>query len=94
VITEDDEFKRIESEIKRRAAQEPSMTTLRQAAQQALEALQYGKPNKAITILRKALEQPVQEPTPWRDMVVVSLVREGIDKHKARELADHFERNK
>ena len=34
------------------------------------------------------MEQP--EPTPWRDMVVVSLVREGIDKHKARELADHF----
>jgi hypothetical protein len=34
--------------------------------------------------------QPVQEPTPWRDMVVVSLVREGINKHKARELADHF----
>ena len=33
---------------------------------------------------------PVQEPTPWRDMVVVSLVREGINKHKARELADHF----
>ena len=39
-----------------------------------------------------ALEQPVQqaEPTPWRDMVVVSLVREGINKHPARELADHF----
>ena len=30
------------------------------------------------------------EPTIWRDMVVVSLVREGINKHKARELADHF----
>ena len=121
------------------------MTDLRQAAQQALEALQYGKPNKAITILREALErehamhelarlgqeieqeqqaepcigkdprcpcqdgdachykdcvdtkalpvpvaQPEQEPSVWRDMVVVSLVREGIDKHKARELADHF----
>ena len=26
----------------------------------------------------------------WRDMVVVSLVREGINKHRARELADHF----
>jgi len=39
--------------------------------------------------------QPEQEPTQWRDMVVVSLVREGINKHKARELADHFaaERN-
>jgi hypothetical protein len=37
-----------------------------------------------------AQPQPQAEPTIWRDMVVVSLVREGIDKHKARELADHF----
>ena len=45
--------------------------------------------------LREALAQPEQEPSQWRDMVVVSLVREGIDKHRARELADHFaaERN-
>jgi len=34
--------------------------------------------------------QQQAEPSKWRDMVVVSLVREGIDKHKARELADHF----
>jgi hypothetical protein len=34
--------------------------------------------------------QPQAEPSKWRDMVVVSLVREGIDKHRARELADHF----
>jgi hypothetical protein len=45
---------------------------------------------EVITALRKALEQPEQEPTPWRDMVVVSLVREGVNKHRARELADHF----
>ena len=48
---------------------------------------------RVITALREALAQPVQpvqEPTPWRDMVVVSLVREGINKHRARELADHF----
>jgi len=31
-----------------------------------------------------------QEPSQWREMVVVTLVREGINKHKARELADHF----
>jgi hypothetical protein len=31
-----------------------------------------------------------QEPSQWREMIVVSLVREGIDKHRARELADHF----
>jgi len=37
------------------------MTDLRKAAQQALEALHYGKANKAVTILREALEQPVQE---------------------------------
>jgi cytochrome c553 len=40
-----------------------------------------------MTDLRQAAQQ---EPSAWRDMVVVSLVREGIDKHKARELADHF----
>jgi len=113
------------------------MTDLRQAAQQALEALTIysdaqcsPKGRNAITALREALAQPEQEvsclfchskkgcwawqcyscgeiddvqpptlpaaqpePTQWRDMVVVSLVREGINKHKARELADHFERN-
>lgn len=34
--------------------------------------------------------QQQAEPSQWRDMVVVSLVREGINKHRARELADHF----
>ena len=34
--------------------------------------------------------QPAQEPSQWRDMVVVTLVREGVNKHRARELADHF----
>jgi hypothetical protein len=51
-----------------------------------------------MTDLRKAAlkkladigQEIEQEPTQWRDMVVVSLVREGIGKHKARELADHF----
>lgn len=80
------------------------MTTLRQAAQQALEAMETNKytvaelaPHKvvmkfndAITALREALAQPEQEPSQWRDMIVVSLVREGINKHRAKELADHF----
>jgi hypothetical protein len=73
------------------------MTDLRQAAQQALHELEgipfyrkYGvRISTAITALKAALEQQA-EPSQWRDMVVVSLVREGIGKHKARELADHF----
>jgi len=63
------------------------VTTLQKAAQQALEALHYSKV-EAITALREALAQ--QEPTPWRDMIVATLVREGVNKHRARELADHF----
>lgn len=75
------------------------MTDLRAAAQQALEALNLPsmktqqmliQRDEAITTLREALAQPEQEPSEWRDMVVVTLVREGIDKHRARELADHF----
>ena len=107
---EEDEFKRIEAEALRlNQSKEPTMTTLRQAAQQALEALENLQGGctdsddgtvdaltvwcpEVITALRKALEQeqPEQEPTPWRDMVVVTLMREGINKHRARELADHF----
>ena len=99
---------------------------LRQAAQQALEALrEFGyhgsspRWERTANALQAALAQPKQEPTcpkckagvlyecvacssnnyppkpeqepsQWREMVVVSLVREGIDKHRARELADHF----
>ena len=73
------------------------MTTLRQAAQQALEALcEFGyhgsspRWERTSDALREALAQPEQEPSQWREMVVVTLVREGINKHKARELADHF----
>ena len=77
----------------------------KEVMQQALEALENHEGNyklgragcerqeAAITAIKEALAQPplpVQEPTPWRDMVVVSLVREGVNKHKARELADHF----
>jgi hypothetical protein len=33
---------------------------------------------------------PVQEPVAWMEMVVANLVREGVNKHRARELAEHF----
>jgi len=81
VITEDDEWSRIEREIKRRSAQEPSRTTLRQAAQMALEALdklsKLGNGNQdgnsigntiaqeAREHLFTALAQPEQEPVAW-----------------------------
>ena len=67
------------------------MTDLKQAAQQALEALsEFGyhgsspRWERTANALKTALEQPEQEPTQWRDMIVAPLVREGINKHKAR----------
>ena len=35
-------------------------------------------------------EQPAHAPVEWMEMVVANLVREGVNKHKARELAQHF----
>ena len=54
------------------------MTTLRQAAQQALEALQYGKSHKAISILLKALEQPEQELPPEWPLIKNILAEYGL----------------
>jgi hypothetical protein len=35
-------------------------------------------------------KQPTPVPTSWMEMVTANLVREGVNKHKARELAEHF----
>ena len=34
--------------------------------------------------------QPAHVPVEWMEMVTANLVREGVNKHKARELAEHF----
>jgi hypothetical protein len=34
--------------------------------------------------------QPAPVPVEWMETVTANLVREGINKHKARELAEHF----
>jgi hypothetical protein len=36
--------------------------------------------------------QPAPVPVEWMEMVAVNLLREGVNKHKARELAEHFYR--
>jgi hypothetical protein len=47
---------------------------------------------QAIPVLRQAIAQAEkQEPVALQmDVIVVNLVREGINKHRARELAEHF----
>jgi hypothetical protein len=56
------------------------------------DAIKYReKVKQAITVLRQAIEQAEkQEPVAWMEMVVANLVRNGINKHMARELAHHF----
>jgi len=55
----------------------------------------YGLIDENLQRFATLVAEHEQEPSEWRDMVVVTLIREGINKHKARELADHFaaERN-
>jgi hypothetical protein len=48
------------------------------------------KPDAKRRVREALAEQPAQEPAPLRDVMVANLVREGINKHRARELADHF----
>ena len=35
-------------------------------------------------------DEPAPVPVDWMEMVTANLVREGVSKHRARELAEHF----
>jgi hypothetical protein len=50
----------------------------------------YTQIYEAIDALNVELAKPEQEPVAWMEMVVVNLVRLGVVKHKAKELAYHF----
>ena len=41
-------------------------------------------------LLSMLVAQPAPVPVEWMEMVAVNLLREGVNKHKARELAEHF----
>jgi hypothetical protein len=74
---------------------EPAQKFYQPAANEAVEILKslgyvYEPTYTGLAWVAKKSAQLEQEPSQWRDMVVVTLVREGINKHKARELADHF----
>ena len=76
-----------------------STTVALQAAREALKAQQA--PVKPVAfevglvewIGNKLMATPKVTTTPpasWMEMVTANLVREGVNKHKARELAEHF----
>ena len=76
-----------------------STTVALQAAREALKAQQA--PVKPVAfevglvewIGNKLMATPKVTTTPpasWMEMVTANLVREGVSKHKARELAEHF----
>jgi hypothetical protein len=74
---------------------EPAQKFYQPAANEAVEILKslgyvYEPTYTGLAWVAKKSAQLEQEPSQWRDMVVVTLVREGINKHRARELADHF----
>jgi len=62
------------------------------------DGMHHNKPQKRpqncgtgyCSCIECVMEPAQQEPAPLRDAMVANLVREGINKHRARELADHF----
>jgi hypothetical protein len=84
------------------------VTTLREAAQQALEALLddpnklvqisehhwEGKRDLAVIALRAAIAEPVKAvnktPAWWMDGLAATLMREGVNKHRAKEIAKGY----
>lgn len=59
-----------------------------QPAQHSASVLEQNTSNSLETTNQEAQDEPVA----WMEMVVGNLVREGVNKHKARELAQHFKR--
>ena len=62
------------------------------------DGMHHNKPQKRpqncgtgyCSCIECVMEPAQKEPAPLRDAMVANLVREGIGKHRARELADHF----
>jgi hypothetical protein len=70
--------------------QEPVAQSLKDAVFTVLEG--FTLPHDVRKILEAAYYTPPAAPVPveWMEMATANLVREGVNKHKARELAEHF----
>ena len=74
-----------------------NITMPREVVQEALDALEWSwggepmgtKEREAITALRTdlAAEQENKTPAWWMDGLAATLMREGVNKHRAREIA-------
>lgn len=62
-----------------------------EALKLALEALHYSKFNKAVTILREALEQPVQEPVAYDKTEMNSFVIDLYEEKMKEGKHGHYE---
>jgi hypothetical protein len=75
-----------------------STTVALQAAREALKSMsaplacdcKQGQVCGVCDPITPPAAQPAPVPTSWMEMVTANLVREGVNKHKARELAEHF----
>ena len=61
-----------------------------QLREQGFELVDYQVEHDCITGYLSKVTQPAPASASWMEMVTANLVREGVNKHKARELAEHF----
>ncbi len=69
-----------------------AITAIKQALAEPVQPVMTDEKGRPISFWGGKSVEPIKQPASasWMEMVTANLVREGIGKHKARELAEHF----
>jgi len=69
-----------------------AITAIKQARSAPVQPVMTDEKGRPISFWGGKSVEPIKQTAPasWMETVTANLVREGVNKHKARELAEHF----